>query len=305
MDPITTTLTTVALKKTVTHFTDKLLNTNWSDDSEESKSIIAQLGDDDVASRYVEKYVSKNLKIRTLHSAESDVYLDEIYTPLTLTTTSNNDEIIIDDKLTLNYSRVVNIIGIAGHGKSTILRKLFLEELKKQEKFPFFLELKRAVGVGIIGLLESTFEDIGINVESNETSKLLSSGKIILLLDGFDEVPYKNRNEILNEINRINSKFNCRIICTTRPDTEICNEVNIQNLRVKNLTLEQIQEIINKLDTKKENLELIELIKQNSDLRSTLICPIFVNLLYVCYMFAIHILTSFQKVPSSFIKSFI
>ncbi|EGQ9110194.1 NACHT domain-containing protein [Vibrio sp. Vb2424] len=281
-DPLTVG-TTVALKQAVTHFTKKLLEKNWTNDLLDGKEILQQLSENGAAERYVEKYVSKHLRMRTLHSPESDVYLDEVYTPLTLRVTSNNDELRVDDGFTLEFSKVINIIGIAGQGKSTILRKLFLEEIKKQKKFPFFIELRRVDKSGILSYLKSNLEDIGLNVEEDALKILLQSNNIILLLDGFDEISNENRRSILNEIISIKNRFNCSVIVTSRPDTEICHETNITNLKVRHLGQNEIIDIINRLDSNKECTEVIELIKQNDDLRSTLITPILVNLLYVCY----------------------
>lgn len=98
----------VALKEMITHFTKKLLAGNWTKDLEEGRTILQQLSQDGAAGRYVEKYVSKHLKMRTLHSAESDVYIDEVYTPLTLEVTSNKDRLKVKDGFTLEFSRIIN-----------------------------------------------------------------------------------------------------------------------------------------------------------------------------------------------------
>ncbi|HHX8345937.1 TPA: NACHT domain-containing protein, partial [Vibrio alginolyticus] len=275
--------TTAALKQTVTHFTKKLLEKEWGDDLKKGKDIIEQLREEQAAERYVERYVAKHLKMRTLHSAESDVYLDEIYTPLTLTVASNNDQFKVKNDFTLEFSKIINIIGIAGQGKSTILRKLFLEEIKKQKKFPFFIELRRVGEDGIVNYLQHTLTDIGLKVDNDSINTLLLSNKITLLLDGFDEVSKPLRKDILNEINSIRTRYNCSVIVTSRPDTEICHETNITNLKVKNLEEEEIIEILLKLDKGSESPEIIELVKSNKELQSTLVSPILVNLLYVCY----------------------
>ncbi|ENK2308757.1 NACHT domain-containing protein [Vibrio alginolyticus] len=273
----------VALKEMITHFTKKLLAGNWTKDLEEGRTILQQLSQDGAAGRYVEKYVSKHLKMRTLHSAESDVYIDEVYTPLTLEVTSNKDRLKVKDGFTLEFSRIINIIGIAGQGKSTILRKLFLEEIKKQNKFPFFIELRRVDESGIIEYLKESLKDIGLKVDEGSVEILLQSNNIILLLDGFDEIANNNRRRMLNEINSIKSRYNCSVIVTSRPDTEVCHETNITNLKVERLGLYEITEILRKLDKNNECPELVELINNNINLQLTLVSPILVNLLYVCY----------------------
>lgn len=51
---------------------------------------------------------------------------------------SNKDKVVIKDGVTLPFHGIVNIVGIAGQGKSTILRKLFSEEIKNQNGCLFY-----------------------------------------------------------------------------------------------------------------------------------------------------------------------
>lgn len=283
MEAVTTTLTMVALKQTVTYLTKKLLDNVWDHDTEAGKELLRQLSEDYTAHTYVEKYVSRQMKMRTLHSAESDVYLDEIYTPLKLKVQSNNDEITVTDRTTLIFSNVINIIGLAGQGKSTILRKLFIEEMKNGKRFPFIIELRRVENGSLLDYFKEQLTDIGLLFSDGDVELLLQSKKIVFMLDGFDEIASDNRLRLLNEIIQLKTRFNCNVIVTTRPDTEICNETNITNLRVMNLQKNDIIAILSKLDKNNDLSELPELITNNIPLQETLITPILVNLLYVCY----------------------
>ncbi|SBS67508.1 NACHT domain-containing protein [Vibrio atlanticus] len=282
MEPATT-LTMVALKQIVTHVAKKILDKPWTQDTESGKGLLRQLSEDYPAQVYAEKYVSRFMKMRTLHSAESDIYLDEIYSPLKLVVQSNLDELTVDDNFTLSYRQVINIIGIAGQGKSTILRKLFLEELKKGERFPFMIELRRVGEDTILDYFKQQLRDIGLAFNDGDVELLLQSNKIVMMLDGYDEVSSKNRLRMLLEITQLKTRYDCDVIVTTRPGTEICGEVDITNLKVKKLDLDDIISIISKLDKNKDIAELPSLIKGNIPLQETLISPILVNLLYVCY----------------------
>jgi len=103
------------------------------------------------------------------------------------------------------------------------------------------------------------------------------------MLDGFDEVSSSKRMSVLQEIITIKTRYDCDVLVTTRPDTEICREVGITNVTVKKLNENDVISILSKLDKKQELTELPELIKKNKSLRETLVTPILVNLLYVCY----------------------
>lgn len=284
MEPISTALTVVALKEIVKHLTNRILDKKWESDVDLGKELLRQLSEEYAAQIYVEKYVVRFLRMRTLHSAETDILLDEIYSPLTLIVQSNKDEIIIDDGSSLSLDRVINIIGLAGQGKSTILRKLFVEEMKLGNRFPFMMELRRIDNdCSIINHFKQLLGDIGLVVAEGAAELLLQSKKVVLMLDGFDEVSSSNRDRILQEIIQLKTRYNCDVIVTTRPDTEICREVNVTNLRVKNLNENDIVSILSKLDKNNEFYELPALIRSNISLKETLVTPILVNLLFVCY----------------------
>ncbi|MFQ2454270.1 NACHT domain-containing protein [Aeromonas caviae] len=283
MDALSTALTTAALEELVKGLIAHLLSRPWSHDVELGKDLLRQLSENSAATTYVDKYVSKSLRMRTLHSVESDVYLDEIYSPLKLVAQSNGDEFLVDDNVTLSLGRVINIIGLAGQGKSTILKKLFLEEMRAKKRFPFIIELRKVESSSIMEAFKSTLASIGLSIQTGSVELLLQSRKIVLMLDGFDEVSSSKRMSVLQEIITIKIRYDCDVLVTTRPDTEICREVGITNVTVKKLNESDVISILSKLDKKQELTELPELIKKNKSLRETLVTPILVNLLYVCY----------------------
>ncbi|WP_336758953.1 NACHT domain-containing protein [Aeromonas hydrophila] len=283
MEALSTVLTTAALEELVKGLVSHLLSRPWSHEVDLGKDLLRQLSESSAATIYVDKYVSKSLKMRTLHSVESDVYLDEIYSPLKLIAQSNGDEFLIDDKVTLSLGRVINIIGLAGQGKSTILKKLFLEEMRAKKRFPFIIELRKVESSSIMDVFKGTLVSIGLSIQTGSVELLLQSRKVVLMLDGFDEISSSKRMSVLQEIITIKTRYDCDILVTTRPDTEICREVGVTNVTVKKLNESDVISILSKLDKKQELIELPELIKNNKSLRETLVTPILVNLLYVCY----------------------
>lgn len=278
-------LSETAIQLIVTKMIEKILSSNWKPDKEKAKDIFIQFSEHEVCKNYTEKYVTRFLKMRTLHSAESDVFLDEVYTPLTLESKNKNThKIKIDEKYSLPPQKSINIIGIAGQGKSTILRKIFIEEMNRGQYFPFFIELRRIQkDEGILVHLENTLINLGIKINEKSLSDFLNSRKVLILLDGYDEVRSEKRLEILNEIINIESKYDTRIISTTRPDTEICSEVDRVNFHVKKLSKNEILDILEKLDKRNESPELKQVITKNALLSEILVTPILVNLFAVCY----------------------
>ena len=283
IEPILTKLIAVGLSEIVKLSIKKIVDLPWKKGTDNGKHLIRQLDDETLREKYISKYVLNILKMRTLHSAESDVLLDDIYSPSKIISSTTQDEIKIEDNVVITYKGIINIVGIAGQGKSTIIKKLFIEEIKKQQRFPILIELRKIKENDILGSINDIFRNIGFQIVDGDIEYLLQSNKCVLMLDGFDELPSSQRGIILQKITQINIRYNCPIISTSRPDTEICREPGITNFRVKSLKTSDVLNILHKICSSAEIETLSKLVNDNSHLRKTLTTPILVNLLYVCY----------------------
>lgn len=107
-----------------------------------------------------------------------------------------------------NSTQFLMVLGAPGAGKSTFLRKMGLEALKgtpqgfQHRCIPVFLELKRLVDrkIDLEQRLVSEFETCGFPDAKRFTSKALEQGKLLILLDGLDEVPSDNLNRVIQTI---------------------------------------------------------------------------------------------------------
>ncbi|MEO0374102.1 MAG: NACHT domain-containing protein [Cyanobacteria bacterium P01_A01_bin.17] len=107
-----------------------------------------------------------------------------------------------------NEERYLTVLGGPGIGKSTFLRKIGLEALKgKQGKFkhsaiPVFLELKRfdSDEIDIKQLTIDEFRTCGFPDPEVFTDKALKKGRLLVLLDGLDEVPTQNLTQVIRKI---------------------------------------------------------------------------------------------------------
>ena len=118
------------------------------------------------------------------------------------------------------------VLGAPGIGKSTFLRKLGLEALKgttfkKDRKdegnqplhrklIPVFIELKtfRDSDIDLENFIAKEFEICGFPNSKSFTSSVLSQGKLLLLLDGLDEVPTRNLNRVIEHIDNFATQYN-------------------------------------------------------------------------------------------------
>lgn len=264
----------------------KVVSTNWAKRLLKGKTIAEQLSQQENYELYLEKHLYASMKMRTIHSADKDVLLDQIYHPLTITDRENS--LLIQDGFVHENNEITNIVGYAGQGKSTILRKIFLESLIYGNKIPFFMELRRIESDGVVKSLISILDQLRITAEQDDVESLLESGNVLLLLDGFDEVKTEYRSQLLKEIFHLNKKYNTQIIITSRHDTEICREAGVSNFYVEHIKQADIIAVIEKLDRYqktdvKDYFNISEILENNQSLVETINTPLLATLFYVCY----------------------
>ena len=107
-----------------------------------------------------------------------------------------------------NDKQYLMLLGGPGIGKSTFLRKVGLEALNgKRGNFehkciPVFLELKRfrEDQINIEALIAEEFKTCGYPHPEDMTNAALTSGKLLILFDGLDEVPAPNVDNVIDKI---------------------------------------------------------------------------------------------------------
>ncbi|SFG60176.1 NACHT domain-containing protein [Neptunomonas qingdaonensis] len=289
----------VFLSELITRSIKSILEKPWRVGLSPGKTILEKLKEEEYSKIYCQKIASKILSVRTIASHDVDIFIDDIYYPLKIREATNDYIHTIKDNVRLRPYNPINIIGKAGQGKSTILKKLFLEELKNGDKFPIFVELKKIKQEKIIHFILNEFNNIGISCLEGELVDLLRSKKSILLIDGFDEVIPSLRESTYIEIIGMYERFGCDIITTSRPDTEICRLTRINNYYVEDLSADDAKGLISKIVTEENVKEkLFTSLKDNTELTETLISPILVYLLYVSHPYW----ESIPKKPAEFYK---
>lgn len=262
----------------------------WGPHNLSGRKIVRALDSEQTFINYLQKHVSRVVRLRTIHSADYDVFLHRIYHPLKICLTgSRSESMVVGDDFIISDQHINNIIGTAGQGKSTILRKLFLETLKSGDKVPFFIELRKVEEIGIFIGLKEALNSLGVKSEDKDISELLSSNRIVLMLDGFDEISLRYRGKILHEVTQLSIKHAVQIITTSRPGTSICHEPLIINYKVRDLNEQDILAIIEKLNSNESGIDQAQLpkikavIRDNDNLVAVMRTPILVTLFHVCY----------------------
>lgn len=166
--------------------------------------------------------IQKIRKVKTLWQVDKAVDLEEFYCDSRLIL--DGKRVVVHSISDLGNRKHVVITGIAGQGKSILLRYVCGNVIAAGEYLPVFIELRRVSSdKSLMHSIQEFFEEIGIpSLEERLVKILLASGKVVLFLDGFDEVAEKDKQRIINETEHISSIYNeLRIIITSRPESGI------------------------------------------------------------------------------------
>lgn len=248
-------------------------------------------------------YCEKILQVKTLVSSDRVFHIDDIYVAVDLLPSGSQLRTSITDSTTLDNDKALLIKGLAGQGKSTLLRKLLSNNAKRFHRLPIFYELKNYTGGRIEQEITLSLNNSGVNIKEHALSKLLLDSNVKVYLDAFDETKPEFRNKLLDQIRRLVNSFKCHVICTSRPDTEIDTLSELETYSVCELTEQQIFGIIKKTASDNEkSKELCEALKHSplhSKQDSILKSPILVVLFCISYNLGEQIPTTLSQFYSN------
>jgi len=119
------------------------------------------------------------------------------------------------------YPRLM-ILGKPGSGKSTFLRHLAVACCKNEfqaDHIPILVELRDIKDASRFDLLNKIHKEFGL-VNQAQTEQILNQGKVLILLDGLDEVPGQSRRDVQDHINDFSQQYyKNRFILTCRTQT--------------------------------------------------------------------------------------
>ncbi len=201
------------------------------------------------------------------------------------------------EKLTdLKITGNILIEGTAGQGKSIFLRQLCAVELAQGKCIPLFVELRRInKSLNLKDRVFAAFEALGLTVDDNLFNALSASGKILLLLDGFDEVPEDVKSTVLTELEDLScAREQLRIVVTSRPQESIQASSHFSIIQLDNLKDKEYTNVISRLahgQVWAENL-ISHIETRASHIKDLLKTPLMVTLLVLQYK-------SFQNLPTN------
>jgi len=259
-----------------------ILKNPWRHSSKKGEKLIRTLREDGNYKKFVEGHIFENLKTKTIDGRNTVFFVEDIYHPANLTN-NNNETVGIESIIDVAEGKIVNIIGVAGQGKSTLMKKILFETIRKGQRLPFFIELRNLEDKAIIEQIKDILLSFGVSSQNDVIESALSSSRLVLLLDGFDEISFERRKKVYQEIENIKSKLKTPIIISSRPFTEICESTLPIEVKIKDLNKDDIFEIIDKRMGKEEAEKAKEVLLSNETLLKSLITPILVSLFCACY----------------------
>jgi len=235
-------------------------------------------------------------KIKTLFRTSEPIALDEIYYPSRIQLDENRP-VKIESIGELPFKNYV-IEGKAGQGKSVFLRYLASRELRNGDKsrVPIFVELRfLSKERDLLFLIKDRMIRMGILVNDELLIHYLSNSKIILCLDGFDEIGENFTTNCVNDLEGLISKFpSTQILVTARPLSGIQNSPHFRVLKLADLAGDDIKPFIFKVSRDKDLSEILAVaIKSNKmGARNLVTTPLLLTLLVLLY-------GATQKIPDT------
>jgi hypothetical protein len=159
----------------------------------------------------------------------------------------------IDGSTVANENQYLMVLGRPGAGKSTYLRRVGLEAFKgeygnyQHRCIPVMLELKQLNSheIKLTQAIAGELENFGFPESTEFAEKLLEQGRLLILLDGLDEVPKVHLNSVIDAIQNFVTKYDRnRYIASCRIAAHRSTWNGFHDIELADFNDDQIQQFI-------------------------------------------------------------
>lgn len=219
------------------------------EDMDEKASI--ELGD--AYGKYIQTSYDKNSKIKTLIYNKEPRDLYSLYQCISVRFDGNEISTNSVNNL-LDIGHKIIITGLAGIGKTTLLKHLFLNTLKETKLIPIFVELRginneEVKDINILEIIYSSLVNCGFRSEYKYFEYSMSLGNYIIFYDGFDEVRSEISFTLGKEIREASTRYpDNYYIMTSRPLEQFIGWNDFVEIESMNLNKKQALELVEKLE---------------------------------------------------------
>ncbi|MDC4293702.1 NACHT domain-containing protein, partial [Acinetobacter baumannii] len=203
-------------------------------------------------SEYLERNYERYSKTKTLLYRDSPVNIKDFYVRTDLIINSKT----VDEKKFINEikkNKRLIILGSAGCGKSTFCKSIFIELIEQPVGiFPIFIELRHlnnSSDKSIYNFIMNSMVAISSSFKKEQLDYALKLGKVLVILDGFDEVNSEDRENIEKEILYLSNNYHgVKILLSSRFDNRFSSWEEFYQYKVLELDKDKALSLINKLD---------------------------------------------------------
>lgn len=244
--------------------------------------------------RDIQKSIKSVQKVKTMWRIDKEVPLTSFYYPSRMIMGKLPKPIASVAEVSTTENFVIQ--GTVGQGKSIFLRYLCLKELASSQRVPIFAELRRyKPAESFTQFLISATMLYRIPCDESIFEHLAESGKVVLLLDAFDEVEQDAVTQVLSELEALVQRYpRLQIVVTSRPDSGIERSPHFRVYKLAPLTEDDHKPFLERIVDERQRVdEIILAIKKSKDeIRSLLTTPLLLTLLVIIY-------NSTQEIPDS------
>jgi len=225
-------------------------------------------------------------EVRTLWKPEGPISLREFFHPPKLLIAGKPRMV---SRVSDLPAKAVVIEGIVGQGKSILMRSLAIEEILSNDAkcLPLFLELKDLnPKLDLRQAIHKQLESYDVDVDEDSLNYLFKSGKMSLLLDGFDELEEGLVKETYLEVEHLTLRYpELQVVISSRMGHEIQKATGFQVLQIAPLAPSEFAAFLERLKVSSEkSLAVRQAIKNSPSKISDLVTtPLMLTLILIVY----------------------
>ncbi|MFB2774471.1 NACHT domain-containing protein [Shewanella xiamenensis] len=245
----------------------------------------------------VQEKISEVFAIGKLESFKANVdRIGQVKTILNPDSIVNLNEIFFDEAVLFEGEKIesftqfgtkhVLVEGGPGQGKSLYLRKLCIKEGAGSSFIPIFIEFRNlSYKKKLKDELMDAIEDLGVKLDNSLFDFLAKSEKVVLFLDGFDEVPNNERARVARELETVVRTYpDLRIVVSSRPDSGMGSSFYFSKRKIGPMVLKTQKNFVNHLYKSDKQSASINTILSNSEFISEVTTtPLLLTLFTITY----------------------
>jgi NACHT conflict system SNaCT domain-containing protein/NACHT domain-containing protein len=231
--------------------------------------------------QYFKENVERVGQVKTILNPDTIVNLKEIFFEKAVSFDGDYIECFSEFK-----SKQVLVEGGPGQGKSLYLRWLCLKEGASSTFIPIFIEFRNLkYEKKLKDELIEAVGDLGVNLDNSLFDFLAKSERIIFILDGFDEVPNKERSRIARELETIVRSYpNLRIIVSSRPDSGMGSSFYFKKYKISPMYIELQKLFVSHLyKSSDQSQSIINILTSSEFISEVTTTPLLLTLFTITY----------------------